>query len=93
MSFLRFCAVGVLNPLVGLPSFFALMRFGGVQYVVANAVGYAVGITISFLLNRSWTFYHKGPLLRSAARWTLVVAIAYAANAFVLIVSHGIFWN
>ena len=91
MTFLRFCAVGVVNTLLGLGLIFALMRFGGVQYILANAVGYAVGITVSFVLNRSWTFYHKGPLLLSAARWILVVAIAYAANVFMVILSHEYF--
>lgn len=88
MSFLRFSAVGVANTLLGLTIIFALMRFGGLQYIVANAVGYAVGTVVSFVLNRSWTFYHKGPVLSSAVRWVLVIAIAYAANVFIVILPH-----
>ena len=91
MSFLRFSAVGVVNTVLGLTVIFALMCFGGVQYIVANAVGYAVGTVVSFVLNRSWTFYHKGPVLSSAVRWALVIAIAYGANVFVVIVSHEYF--
>ncbi|HEY1783424.1 MAG TPA: GtrA family protein [Roseiarcus sp.] len=91
MSFLRFCAVGVINTAVGLGLIFSLMRFGGVQYVVANAIGYAVGTVVSFFLNRSWTFYHKGPVLSSAVRWFLVIAIAYGANVCAVIVSHEYF--
>jgi putative flippase GtrA len=53
MSFLRFSAVGVINTLLGLTVIFALMRFGGVQYIVANAMGYAIGTVVSFVLNRS----------------------------------------
>jgi putative flippase GtrA len=91
MSFLRFSAVGVGNTLLGLTLIFALMRFGGVQYIAANAVGYAVGTVVSFVLNRSWTFYHKGRVLSSAVRWGLVIAIAYAANVFIVILSHEYF--
>ena len=91
MSFLRFSAVGVINTALGLAIIFALMRFGGVQYIVANAVGYAVGTVVSFVLNRSWTFYHKGPVLGSAVRWVLVIAIAYGANVCAVILSHEYF--
>ena len=91
MSFFRFSAVGVVNTALGLTVILALMRFGGVQYIVANAVGYAVGTVVSFVLNRSWTFYHKGPVLSSAARWVLVIAVAYGANVFVVIASHEYF--
>lgn len=59
MAFIRFCSVGVLNTLIGLAIIFGLMRFGGVQYVLANAIGYAIGMMLSFALNRSWTFAHK----------------------------------
>lgn len=91
MSFLRFSAVGVINTALGLTVIFALMRFGGVQYIVANAIGYAVGTVVSFILNRSWTFYHKGPVLSSAVRWVLVIAIAYGANVCAIILSHEYF--
>lgn len=88
MAFIRFCAVGVLNTLIGLAVIFGLMRFGGVQYVLANAAGYAVGTLLSFVLNRSWTFAHKGPILHSALQWALVIAVAYAANVSVVVASH-----
>ena len=91
MTILRFSAVGVINTLLGLTVIFALMRFGGVQYVVANAVGYAVGTLASFVLNRSWTFHHRGPVLSSAVRWVLVITLAYAANVSVVIASHEYF--
>ena len=91
MAFLRFCSVGVLNTLVGFAIIFGLMRFGGVQYLLANATGYASGMVLSFTLNRSWTFAHKGPILHSALQWTLVIAVAYAANISVVFAAHEYF--
>lgn len=91
VSFFRFSVVGVINTAVGLAVILMLMRFGGVQYIVANAVGYAIGTVVSFVLNRSWTFYHKGPVLSSVVRWGLVIAIAYAANVLVVSMSHEYF--
>jgi putative flippase GtrA len=88
MMFLRFCAVGVINTLVGLSIIFGLMRFADADYRSANAVGYALGFMVSYALNRSWTFAHRGDIFRSAIKWTLVVAIAYGLNLAVVIVMH-----
>lgn len=88
---LKFCAVGVLNTFVGLGLIFALMRFGGVQYIVANAIGYVVGTMVSFILNRAWTFDYKGPVFSSALRWVVVIAVAYGANVCAVILSHEYF--
>ena len=91
MAFIRFCSVGVLNTLIGLAIIFGLMRFGGVQYVLANAIGYAVGMALSFALNRSWTFAHNGPILHSALQWALVIAVAYAVNISLVVAVHEYF--
>jgi putative flippase GtrA len=91
MSFVRFCIVGLINTLIGLAVIYAAMRFGNVQYVIANTLGYAVGAAISFVLNRSWTFRFKGAILHSALQWALVLAVAFVANIFAVIVAHEYF--
>jgi putative flippase GtrA len=91
MSFVRFCLVGLLNTSIGLAVMCSLMRLGGVQYVVANALGYAVGAAVSFTLNRSWTFRFKGPTFNSGVRWLLVLGAAFGANIVVVIIAHELF--
>ncbi|HEV3044901.1 MAG TPA: GtrA family protein [Roseiarcus sp.] len=91
MSFVRFCIVGLANTLIGLAVIYAAMRFGNVQYIIANTMGYAVGAAISFVLNRSWTFRFDGAILPSAVQWALALAIAFAANLVAVIVAHEYF--
>lgn len=80
LELVRFGLVGVLNTVAALGIIFLLMACG-VGVYTANVIGFCVGLTISFLLNRSWTFRGSGPLhARQIGTFILAVAIAYAAN-------------
>lgn len=79
---LRYGSVGLVNTAFGLSVIWVLMFFGVGPYP-ANAMGYAAGLVVSFLLNRSWTFraQHAGwPVLRFGAAFV----VAYGANLGVL---------
>ena len=52
---LRFLLVGGFNTLVVYLAFKGLLALG-VHYLVAAAIGWAVGVGISYVLNRSFTF-------------------------------------
>jgi putative flippase GtrA len=81
-QFLRYSGVGVLNTALGLAVIWGLMALGTGPYL-ANALGYAAGLALSFVLNRAWTFRARGtgwPVLR----FLLAFAVAYAANLAVL---------
>jgi putative flippase GtrA len=92
--FLRFLTVGVLNTLVGLSVIYACMGWLGMSDGWANASGYAVGLCVSFTLNRRWTFAHQGAIAPAAMRFLVVAAIAYATNlATVMGCIHGLGMN
>jgi len=55
-------------------------RVLGFGDVLANVSGYAVGLTIGFLLNRHWTFGHRGNVRISALRFLAVFGVAYSVN-------------
>lgn len=76
----RFLIVGVLNTIVGLSVIFACKAFAGFGDALANATGYAVGLAVSFVLNRSWTFDFTGRSARALLRFLLVFAVAYVLN-------------
>lgn len=89
-SLLRFGLVGVLNTLVGLAVIATLLHVGAGDYL-ANAGGYAVGLCLSFTLNRFWTFEVRGPVAAGeAGRFLLAFALAYCANLAVLTTMRGL---
>jgi putative flippase GtrA len=82
--FLRFAAVGLVNTAAGL-AFIYSARASGLGEVSANATGYAVGVVISFGLNRHWTFRHRGPLLPNLLKFSMVLLMAWSANLATLL--------
>ncbi len=79
-SAVRFLIVGVFNTGVGISVIFACKYFLGVADVPANATGYAVGVVVSFLLNRRFTFVHRGSPWIAFARFLVTVGFAYLVN-------------
>jgi putative flippase GtrA len=82
-QFLRFAAVGVSNTAVTLVSYAVAIR-AGIPYLVAGALSYALGGVNGFLLNRTWTFAHRGHIVPAAARYAAVTAFGIAANLALL---------
>jgi putative flippase GtrA len=87
---LRFGFVGILNTISALAVIWLLMAAGAGPYP-ANFVGYALGVTIGFMMNRTWTFRH-----RDAIKWTQVMrylltfCISYLLNlAVVTLLLHA----
>lgn len=80
----RFGLVGVANTVAGL-AFIYSARAIGFGEVAANALGYAVGLVLSFSLNGQWTFAYRGRLIPRAMRFGLVVLLAWLANLAALL--------
>jgi glycosyltransferase involved in cell wall biosynthesis/putative flippase GtrA len=85
MMFAKFLLVGVVNTLVGLAAIYAAMYFLGFDTVAANALGYGVGILVSFLLNKQWTFANSDQAIPTLLRFLLVIGLAYAVNLAVVV--------
>lgn len=82
---MRFAATGGLNTAIGFGVIVALLHAGANDFI-ANAAGYSVGLTISFLVNRRWTFAQKQTVSGNEILLFLAAfAISYAANLAVLI--------
>jgi len=79
-SLIRFVLVGVANTVCGLGIIYAAKYFGHVDDVPANVLGYAVGVVLSFTLNKRWTFRHRGPAAQAFARFVIVMGTAYVLN-------------
>ncbi|MGH8586828.1 MAG: GtrA family protein [Gammaproteobacteria bacterium] len=72
--------MGAANTLIGLAVIYACKRLLGFGDVLANVSGYAVGLTIGFMLNRHWTFGHTGNVRVAALRFLAVFSVAYSVN-------------
>ena len=72
--------VGLANTTVGLTVILSAKSLAGADNVSANVAGYAVGLALSFALNRRWTFGFRGDARASLLRFLAVFAVAYAAN-------------
>ncbi len=90
----RFVAVGLLNTCTGLLVIYALKLFTGLDDVRANVLGYAVGMTVSFCLNRNWTFGYSGGNWVPGIRFLMTMIMAYGLNLLtVLICLHPLGLN
>jgi putative flippase GtrA len=83
---LRFGTVGLINTSIGLAAIYAVMFFFRTGPAIANAVGYAIGLVVSFALNRLWTFSSKQPVGNVLPIYLLVAAICYLLNLGVVLV-------
>ncbi|MEM6488245.1 MAG: GtrA family protein [Pseudomonadota bacterium] len=85
----RFGAVGLVNTAIGLGLIWLAMWLG-VPALSANAIGFSVGVLVSFVLNRAWTFRDgaagalRPPARETAPRFLAVFAIAWTLNIAVV---------
>jgi putative flippase GtrA len=79
-QFVKFGLVGVSNTLIAFAVFTLLEEVLGVWYVAASGIGFAVGATNGFLLNRSWTFAGHGGDGGAAVRWFVVQGCGLLLN-------------
>jgi putative flippase GtrA len=80
----RFSIVGVINTAIGLAVLYGAL-FAGLGDFTSNALGYGVGLVVSFVLHRGWTFAGRARTLsRDAVGFGLAWIIAYLANLAVI---------
>ncbi|MGC8718848.1 MAG: GtrA family protein [Thermodesulforhabdaceae bacterium] len=84
-----YIGIGVLNTIVGHGTIFGLM-FLGLNPYISNILGYIVGISFSYLLNKSWNFRSKKPHREAYPRFVLSLMIAYIVNVAILFIGLDI---
>jgi len=82
---LRYGAVGVINTGLGYAVIFACMYLLGLGAVASNVAGYAVGLIVSYSLNRTFTFRSTGARRAEMVRFLVIFLLAYLANLGVLV--------
>ena len=80
VQFVKFGIVGISNTLLTFAVYTVLLKVFGVWYIAASAIGFIVGATNGFLLNRRWTFAgHVGDAL-TPVRWAVVQTVGLGLN-------------
>lgn len=84
-SFTRFLCVGVVNTLIGVGLNFLLFNyvfwgFGKTAaYWSATFLSNSAGATVSFFLNKRFTFHSRKEISRTAPKFVLVILVCYLA--------------
>ncbi len=82
-TFIKFLAVGVLNTLFGAAVMFVAYNLFGLSYWLSSAANYILGSTLSFFLNKHFTFRHEGRSISVVLKYILNILVCY-------LVAHGI---
>jgi putative flippase GtrA len=91
-EFIRFAIVGTAQNGLNL-GVFALAVVGGVPYLLASVLGAIVALSVSFALNRRWTFPGRNDqttarAFRFVTIWVIVVLLALPLLAVLVDVAH-----
>lgn len=89
-QFIVFGLVGSLNTIAGLAVIYLCSEIMHMHYVLANAAGYALGLTIGFIMHRKVTFRgaDKAPAGKQIGPFLGVFAVGYIIQLGVLIMLH-----
>ena len=93
-SLIRFLIVGVINTLVGTAIMFGLYHLAGWGYWASSAANYTLTSTLSFFLNKYFTFRSRQWSGKEVLRFALNIAVCYAvaygaANPLVRLLLSG----
>lgn len=78
-----YLSVGVLNTAVGYGTIFVLLWLGTIPEV-ANFIGYLLGFSVSYMLNKTFTFQSSASHKRDLPRFALSMSVAYISQFIVL---------
>jgi putative flippase GtrA len=90
-TLLRFLLVGLANTAVGFGVIMGLQFGLGVGPHLANAGGYAIGLALSFTLNRRFVFASRARPRATAARFAVAALGAFLLNQAALFAAGRLF--
>lgn len=77
IKLLRFCIVGLINTFIGMAIMFGLYNLAGWSYWLSTLTNYVLTSILSYVLNKKFTFGHKGDVAGSAIRFAVNIAVCY----------------
>jgi putative flippase GtrA len=93
-QFVHYCLIGVSGATLDFLVYSAVVKWGGGRYQIANAIGYASGTALSFILNAHFNFKTRDVLLLRMVSFFGVATLGWAASAGILQMTVGwLGWN
>jgi putative flippase GtrA len=93
-QFLLYCLIGASGATLDFLVYSAVVKWGGGHYQIANAIGYASGTALSFILNSRFNFKTSDWVLLRLVSFFGVATLGWAASASLLQIMVGSFgWN
>jgi len=86
----KFGVVGIANTLLTLVIIWVMTKHFGCVELLANFVGYIIGLINSYIWNRKWTFRSKSDWKKSAIRFLIVFGICYGLQFLLLVILFGL---
>lgn len=89
LEVIKFGLVGILNTGITMVVYNILIFFG-VNYILANAIGYVAGVANSYIWNKNWVFNAKDKKDNSLIfKFIVVNVISFAVNSGILILCEN----
>lgn len=92
VSFARFMLVGLANTFVGFGAILGFQFVLGLSPVSANACGYAIGMSLSYFLNRRYSFRSQRSHRAGVPAFLAASGTCYGLNLIVLNIASSVAW-
>lgn len=86
-----FGLVGILNTIAGFLAILFFMKIAKFSTVLSNVAGYGVGIILSYMLNRRFTFKSRRATRYSMLWFIGAAMVAFGSNLAVLFLTLDLF--
>ena len=80
---IRYLAAGIINTLVGYCVFLVMLNVIGLNPYYSNAISYAFGLIVAYIMNLLFVFKKSSHSLRSGYRFFIGFGISYGLNIMV----------
>ncbi len=92
-QFVKFSMVGVLNTVTSFLVYMLMSRGFGLVPLAANAIAFTVAVTISYFINRAWTFREKGRVVvKQYSIFFMIGGIGLFISESVLFIIHHVLY-
>ncbi|MBU3138236.1 GtrA family protein [Clostridium gasigenes] len=89
-KFIKFGLVGVLNTAITI-GIFNVLRFVGIDIIVANTIGYICGIVNSYFWNNRWVFKSNSKDIATACKFIVVnIGTMFINNCILILLAQKI---